>query len=422
MFGIEATARPGHTAAELEQRINAELEKFRREGPSAQELERARNAIETQIVGGLETLGGFGGVADRLNAYNHYLGDPGYLARDIARYRTATPDSVRQFAATQLATNARVVVHGVPASRTSAPSADAAGRGGRGGAGRRVVNAAEPWREKPPAPAAARAFQPPVPQSFKLANGLTVHPQRASQPADRECGAGRSGRAATRTRRTNRASRTSRPRCSTRARRSRNSLQLADDVAQLGAMLATSSAMDDSNAIVSVLKRNFPAALKLLADVVLNPTFPAAEVERQRGQRLSQLIEERQQPGAVAAKALAAALYGPRHPYGYSELGTEAATKAMSRDDMLAFWKANFVPNNAALVVAGAISAAELKALAEENFGKWQPGSRARRPWEPPRRPRPRPSWSTCRVRRRRCCASATLRCRARRRTTPRSR
>jgi zinc protease len=71
---------------------------------------------------------------------------------------------------------------------------------------------------------------------------------------------------------------------------------------------------------------------------------------------------------------MAAALYGPRHPYGYSELGTEAATKAMSRDDMLAFWKANFVPNNAALVVAGAISAAELKALAEENFGAWQSG------------------------------------------------
>lgn len=374
VFGIEATARQGHTAAELEKVIDAELDRFRKEGPSVQELERARNAIETQVVGGLETLGGFGGVADRLNAYNHYLGDPGYLARDIARYRSATPDSVRKFADTQLATHARVVVHGVPGKpdlgpEVAAPPA-AAAVPGKGAA---AVNAPEPWREKPPAPAAARAYQPPVPQTFKLANGLTVIlNERSNLPIVNAALVFRTGSDANPTDKPGLANFT--VAMLDEGTKSRNSLQLADDIAQLGAMLATSSAMDNSTAVVSVLKRNVPAAMRLLADVVLNPTFPADEVERQRGQRLSQLIEERQQPGVVAAKAMAAALYGPRHPYGYSELGTEAATRAMSRDDMLAFWKSNFVPNNAALVVAGAISAAELRALAEENFGKWQPG------------------------------------------------
>ena len=56
-------------------------------GPTRPEMERARNTIETQIIEGLETLGGFGGVADRLNSYNHYLGNPGYLPQDIHRYR-----------------------------------------------------------------------------------------------------------------------------------------------------------------------------------------------------------------------------------------------------------------------------------------------------------------------------------------------
>ena len=72
------------------------------------------------------------------------------------------------------------------------------------------------------------------------------------------------------------------------------------------------------------------------------------------------------------------AVYGPRHPYGFSEIGTEASVKAMTRADMLAFWKQNFVPNNAALVVAGDITMAELRALAEKAFGAWQRGTPTR--------------------------------------------
>jgi zinc protease len=72
-----------------------------------------------------------------------------------------------------------------------------------------------------------------------------------------------------------------------------------------------------------------------------------------------------------------AALYGPMHPYGFIELGTEASAKAMTRDEMVAFWTKNFVPNNAALVVSGPISQAEVKALTEKAFGAWQKGAPA---------------------------------------------
>src|SRR4029079_8631893 len=69
IFRIQATARPGHTAEELEKAIDEELDKLRAKAPDQAEVERVRITIETRIVEGLENLGGFGGVADRLNEY-----------------------------------------------------------------------------------------------------------------------------------------------------------------------------------------------------------------------------------------------------------------------------------------------------------------------------------------------------------------
>src|SRR5438094_10008323 len=75
---------------------------------------RARNVIESRIIAGLQTLGGFGGVADRLNSYNHYLGTPDFLAADIARYENSTTESIQAVAEGQLKSNQRAVVYGTP--------------------------------------------------------------------------------------------------------------------------------------------------------------------------------------------------------------------------------------------------------------------------------------------------------------------
>jgi zinc protease len=158
----------------------------------------------------------------------------------------------------------------------------------------------------------------------------------------------------------------------------RNALQIADELARLGGSLATNSSMDSTTINARSLTSTFPSLLDLMADVVLRPAFPADEIERQRANRVAQLIQQRDNPQAVAATVTAAALYGTQHPYGYSEVGTEAAVKAMTREDMLAFWKQNYVPNNAALVVAGDISMKELRALAEKAFAQWQRGTPAR--------------------------------------------
>jgi len=125
------------------------------------------------------------------------------------------------------------------------------------------------------------------------------------------------------------------------------------------------------------LKKNFAATLELAGDVALHPSFPAAEIERQRASRLGQLVQQRENANVLAGRVVNAALYGERHPYGFTELGTEASVKVIARDAMLGFWKQAFVPNNAALVVAGDITMAELRPLAEKVFGAWPRGTTA---------------------------------------------
>src|SRR6266513_1650200 len=117
VFTVQATAKPGVKPEDLEKAINEELDAFRNSSPTEAELERARNMILTQTISRLETLGGFGGVADRLNSYIHFLGDPGYLPRDLQRYNDASVASVKKLADEKLANNERVVVYGVPGQK-----------------------------------------------------------------------------------------------------------------------------------------------------------------------------------------------------------------------------------------------------------------------------------------------------------------
>ena len=371
VFEIEATARPGHTAEELEQAIDEELEKFRRSGPDPVEVDRARNVAETRVVEGLERLGGFGGVADRLNSYNHYVNDPGYLAKDIQRFRDVTPVSVKAFVNEHLGRNQRVVVYGVPGVpdlgfQVPTPQKTAT----TPGTGSESVNPDEPWRNEAPTAAAVRPLTVPVPASFQLPNGLTVLVNErphlpivsanlivksgsAADPADKP---GLASFAVT---------------MMDEATESKNALQIADEVARLGGSLSTQASTDSSAAAVTSLKRTFPQMLTLLADVVRQPSFPQEEIERQRASRRASLVQQRENANALATLVMSAALFGPAHPYGHSDLGTSASTTAMTREDLRTFWSEHFVPNNAALVVTGQTTVAELRPLVEKAFGDW---------------------------------------------------
>jgi zinc protease len=114
---ITSTAAPGHSLAELESVILAELEQLGDEGPSVEEMERGRVQAEAQFVFRLQTVGGFGGKSDQLNAYNVFMGDPGYFERDLARYEAATEISVHQAVRRYLCGSPRVTLSVVPRGR-----------------------------------------------------------------------------------------------------------------------------------------------------------------------------------------------------------------------------------------------------------------------------------------------------------------
>jgi zinc protease len=118
-FQIVATAAPGRTLVELEAAIAAEIATLVREGPTAIEMERCRAQAESQFVYRLQTVGGFGGKSDQLNAYNVFLRDPGYFDRDLARYRGASAAALQAAAAEWLRPDQRVVLSVVPRGRTA---------------------------------------------------------------------------------------------------------------------------------------------------------------------------------------------------------------------------------------------------------------------------------------------------------------
>jgi zinc protease len=116
-FQIVATAAPGRTLSEVERAISREIAVLIERGPTAPEMERCLAQAEAHFIFRLQTVGGFGGKSDQLNAYNTFLGDPGFFERDLRRYRNATPEDLRSVAGRFLLPHERVVLSLVPRGR-----------------------------------------------------------------------------------------------------------------------------------------------------------------------------------------------------------------------------------------------------------------------------------------------------------------
>jgi len=95
LFQIVATAAPGVPLDDVHHAIVNELNALRSDGPTSDEMERGRAQAEAAFVYRVQSLGGFGGRVDQLNAYNIYLDEPDSFEADLARYREATPESVQ---------------------------------------------------------------------------------------------------------------------------------------------------------------------------------------------------------------------------------------------------------------------------------------------------------------------------------------
>jgi len=121
---VTATAAPGHTLGELERAILEEIARLSSDGPTEAEIERGRVQAESQFVFRLQTVGGFGGKSDQLNAYNTFIGDPGYFERDLERYEVVTAASLQQAVIRYLDPGRRVTLSIVPRGRASLAAPD----------------------------------------------------------------------------------------------------------------------------------------------------------------------------------------------------------------------------------------------------------------------------------------------------------
>ncbi|MGA1998766.1 MAG: pitrilysin family protein [Terriglobales bacterium] len=376
IFEITATAKPGVKPEELEKAIEEELAAVQKEGITQAELERARNTIETRKIQGLQRLGGFGGKADMLDLYNHYTGDPGYLPKDLARYRDATAESVKKLAQ-GLTANSRAVVYGVPGEKVvddvpkrPQPESAEALPGGPGN---------DAWRASPPTPGKMAAPLLPVPTEFKLANGMPVYlvEQHALPVLTAQVTVLR-GSEANPVDRPGLASFTAM--MLNEGTEKRTSPQLADDIAQIGATVMANSTADATQVSAGALTKNADKLFDLVADVAMHPAFREEEIERVRKRRLTTLIQENDDPAAIARRVFAHEVYGSKSPYGYLETGTAGSTKETTRQDLVKFYENGFAPQDSALVVAGDVTEAQLKALALKYFGGWTGQATAMQP------------------------------------------
>lgn len=161
---------------------------------------------------------------------------------------------------------------------------------------------------------------------------------------------------------------------------SRTSLEFADAIDFLGADLNTGSGVDSSGVRLHVPVARLADALPIMADAVERPTFPNDELERLRQQRLTSILQARDDPPTIAAVTFARVLYGREHRYGTMQMGTATTIKSMTTADLKAFYTGAFRPDNAVLLAVGDVTAAALVPQLERAFGPWKPAGAAHTP------------------------------------------
>jgi zinc protease len=154
------------------------------------------------------------------------------------------------------------------------------------------------------------------------------------------------------------------------------STRSGDDLSNAQQLLGTSIGFvirpENGNVGFTSLTSKFEPALELMADMLLNPSFPDAALTRRKAQMKVSLVQGRDQPGTIAGRVFSKVLYGDEHPYG--RLTTEATVESVTRDDIVAFHRAYFQPGRAVITVVGDVDPEKVRAAFDKAFAQWAPG------------------------------------------------
>ncbi len=367
------TAKPGVKLEDLEATVWKEIGRLQTEGPTAEEVEAARAGAMTGKIAGLQRLGGFGGVADTLDAYNQYTGDPGFLPKEVAMIQGVSVTSVKAAAAKYLTRDAAVVVTTVPGKKVvdDVPRSPA-----DTDANVQITNpytkefeAAQDWRKTPPKPGPTPQVHLPVPQTFSLSNGMKVFVvENHALPVMSAQVVTRAGSAVNPADKGGLATLTTELMSDGTASRSLE--KLAEDEEVIGTRIDPAAGMDSSTTSMTVLTSYASPGMELLSDVVEHPAFRPEDMDRRRKQRLVRIQQETDNVALMAQRVGPKLVFGDT-PYGAASTGTTESVKALTGEDVGTFYKQHYGPQDAALIFAGDVTPAAARGLAEKYFGNW---------------------------------------------------
>jgi predicted Zn-dependent peptidase len=354
LFTLSADVKQGVPVERVEAAMMDELQRFIAQGPTKAELERAKTSVRAGFIRGLERIGGFGGKADVLAACEVYAGDPGCYRQSLQWIDAATPADLQRVAR-QWLSQGDYTLEVLPQPTYAASAAATVDRA-----------------KGPPITTEFPDLAFPELQRSKLSNGIPVIiATRPEVPVVRMSVLFDGGYVADQGRKTGTASFAMA--MLDEGAGKLDSLAIADRVERIGAQLGAGAGLDTSFASVSALTDQLDPSLALLADIVRRPKFPDHEIKRVRKEWIAGIAREKTSPDALAMRVLPPLLYGGGHPYAipFSGSGTEASIAALTRDDLVAYHRDIVRPDNATIIVTGAVTPATILPLLERHFGDW---------------------------------------------------
>jgi predicted Zn-dependent peptidase len=369
MFQVVVDVKPGADVDAVSRKLDGIIADLATKGPTADEVQRAAMRAASGAVAAVEQVGGFSGKTVALAEGALYHDDPGHFRKQLDAYARVTPASVR--AATQRWLTRPVYALRIdPGARPA--YAESAVAQPKPAAPAAAAPAAKPPARPAPEVRTIAGLDFPAVQRTRLGNGIeVVYAQRAAVPMtlmavefDAGVAADPANRLGTQSLMMN---------LMEEGTTRLDSTQLAEAEERLGATLSAASSLDRSAVTLRAVSVNLAPSLDLLADVIRNPAFAPAEVERLRAQQLAGIAIEQTQPNGIAQRALPGLIYGPEHPYGrpFSGLGEAEAVKAVTREDLLAFHRSWIRPDNARIFIVSDRPLAELTPMLQARLGDW---------------------------------------------------
>ena len=355
-FTIGVLVKKGNSMEDVEKTLNELIADFLKNGPTDQEMQRAKATMFSGFIKGLERIGGFGGKSDVLAESMVYGGSPDAYKKYLDVFSKATKEDVVK-AARKWLSDGKHVITCTPFPEYSVSGQDAD-------------------RTKMPEVGQAQAAKFPDLQKTTLKNGMNVVlAQRKDVPTvivNMMFDAGYSSDSADKAGLASLSMN-----LMDEGTKTRNSLEINELSQMLGASIGARSDLDMSYVSMSTLKPSLDASFDLYADVILNPSFPQKEFDRLQSEQVSRIQGEKAQPFGIAMRVFPKLLYGEGHPYSMpmSGNGFEETVKSLKQADAVNFYKTYIRPNNATIVVVGDIEMKDLVSKLESRFGSWEKGS-----------------------------------------------